>query len=262
MTSQLELTRPHARRPQARRLRPARDEPPLRVVVADTDVLLRTGLASLLDQREECTVAGTTDDPDQLLEIVRVQRPDVVVLGAGSSPAPEASGPAHPAAVRLRELYPGLGIVLLATHVDVEAASDLLTRSRGVGVLLRQRITDVDAFVDALRQVSRGGCALDPDVVPALVTARRRDQPLSRLSKRERDVLALMAQGRSNLGIARELWLAEGTVEKHVRSILTKLDLDSGPLDHRRVLAVVTFLRSDRAPAGIPAGLPQEMVPA
>ena len=253
MSAQLELTRPRTDGP-----RPVRGEPPIRVVVADNDVLLRTGLASLLDHREECTVAGTTDDPTQLLELVRVQQPHLVIIGTEAVPTGEATDLVHQVAVRLRELHPDLGIVLLTTYVDIEAASDLLARSRGVGVLLRQRITDVDAFIDALHHVSRGGCALDPEVVPALVAAKRRDQPLARLSKRAHDVLALMAEGRSNLGIARELWLAEGTVEKHVRSILTKLDLDSGPLDHRRVLAVVTFLQSDRSSAGAR----QELVPA
>jgi DNA-binding NarL/FixJ family response regulator len=137
--------------------------------------------------------------------------------------------------------------VILSAYADVEHAMSLLASGRAIGYLLKSRVTDVEDFLDSLERVARGGSVLDPAVVQELVTARRRQDPLAVLSPRERDVLALMAQGRSNAGIARRLWLTEGTVEKHIRAILIKLNLPEDDDDHRRVLAVVTFLERGRA---------------
>jgi len=142
----------------------------------------------------------------------------------------------------IRAEAPGTAIVILSAYADVEHAMGLLADGRAIGYLLKRRITDVEDFLDALERVARGGSVLDPAVVQELVTARRRQDPLAVLSPRERDVLALMAEGRSNAGIARRLWLTEGTVEKHIRAILIKLNLPEDDDDHRRVLAVITFL--------------------
>jgi DNA-binding NarL/FixJ family response regulator len=148
------------------------------------------------------------------------------------------------AAKRIRQEHPETGILVLSAHVEVEHAMELLAGGRGIGYLLKSRVTDVEEFIDTLQRVARGGSVVDPGLVAELVAARHRDDPLAVLSPREREVLALMAEGRSNSGIARRLWVTEGTVEKHVRSILTKLTLPETDDDHRRVLAVLTFLDS------------------
>jgi DNA-binding NarL/FixJ family response regulator len=148
------------------------------------------------------------------------------------------------AAKVIREELPDTGILVLSAHVDVEDAMELLAGGRGIGYLLKSRITDVADFVDTLERIARGGSVIDPALVQELVSGRRRDDPLGVLSARELEVLALMAEGRSNAGIARRLWVTEGTVEKHVRSILTKLNLPEADDDHRRVRAVITFLDS------------------
>jgi DNA-binding NarL/FixJ family response regulator len=144
----------------------------------------------------------------------------------------------------IRQELPDAGILVLSAHVEVEHATELLASGRGIGYLLKSRVTDVAEFLDTLERIAKGGSVVDPVLVQELVAARRRDDPLGALSDREREVLALMAEGRSNVGIARRLWVTEGTVEKHVRSILNKLNLAETEDDHRRVLAVLTFLEA------------------
>ncbi|GAA4696487.1 response regulator transcription factor [Nocardioides conyzicola] len=219
-----------------------------RIVIADGDVLTRTGLAGLLEQRHGHQVVGTASDADGVMELVSRHGPDLVVLDAGLRPTRTVEG--LEAAARIRAERPETAIMVLAAHVEIESSAELLASGRGVGYLLKHRVVDVDDFIDALHRVVRGGCVLDPVLVHELMVARDRDDPFSQLSRREHDVLALMAQGRSNLGIAHELWVAEGTVEKHVRSILTKLGLGDSPADHRRVLAVIAFLAGTAGDAG------------
>jgi serine/threonine-protein kinase PknK len=148
------------------------------------------------------------------------------------------------AARQIREESPETAILVLSAHVEVEHAMELLASGRGTGYQLKSRVTDVDEFVDTLRRVARGDTVIDPALVRELLTASRRSDPLAVLSTREHEVLALMAEGRSNAGIAHRLWITEGTVEKHVRSVLTKLDLPETEDDHRRILAVLTFLEA------------------
>jgi DNA-binding NarL/FixJ family response regulator len=213
----------------------------LRVVLAEDDVLLRAGLASLLE-RAGFQVVGQAGDATELLALVAAQEPDVVVVDIRMPPTNTTEG--LEAARQIREKYPDLGILVLSAHVEVEHAMELLAGGRGVGYLLKSRVTDVDDFVDTLQRIAKGGSVVDPALVVELVSGKRRNDPLAALSEREREVLALMAEGRSNAGIARRLWVTEGTVEKHVRSILTKLDLAETDDDHRRVLAVLTFLEA------------------
>jgi DNA-binding NarL/FixJ family response regulator len=210
-----------------------------RVIVADDDVLLREGVSSVL-QGAGFDVVGQAADGSELLELVREHRPDLVVVDIRMPPdhATEGLDAAH--AIR-REL-PDTGILVLSAYVEVEEAMDLLAGGRRSGYLLKARVTDTAEFVDALERIANGGSVIDPAIVQELVQARRVRDPLAALSPREREVLALMAEGRSNVGIARQIFVSEGTVEKHVRSILTKLDLPEQDDDHRRVLAVVTFL--------------------
>jgi DNA-binding NarL/FixJ family response regulator len=219
--------------------------PRARVIVADDDVLLREGLSSLLD-RSGFEVVGQAGDGLQLLPLVRERLPDLVVVDIRMPPTQTIEG-LEAARVIRREL-PGIGILVLSAHVEVEHAVELLASGQRVGYLLKRRVPDVSEFIDALERVASGGSVIDPALVRELVTRRRRTDPLAVLSVREREVLGLMAEGRSNAGIARRLWVTEGTVQKHVRSILTKLDLPEAEDDHRRVLAVVTFLRT--RPAG------------
>jgi len=214
---------------------------PLRVVLADDDVLLRSGLAKLLE-RPGFSVVGEAGDGEGLLELVRSQEPDVVVVDIRMPPTQTVEG--LDAARTIREEYPAIAIMVLSAHVEVEHAMTLLSGGQGIGYLLKSRVIDVDDFVDSLGRVAHGGSVVDPALVQELVSARRRNDPLAALSPREQEVLALMAEGRSNLGIAQGLWVTEGTVEKHVRSILGKLDLSEESTDHRRVLAVVAFLES------------------
>jgi DNA-binding NarL/FixJ family response regulator len=210
-----------------------------RVVVADDDVLLREGLASLLE-RSGFEVVGRCGDAAELLDLVRRHRPDVVIIDIRMPPGQAFEG--LEAAAVIRREFPGIGILVLSAHIEMHHAMELLASGERIGYLLKSRVTDVDEFVDSLGRIMRGGSIVDPALVHELVTARRVDDPLSRLSTREREVLALMAEGRSNAGIARRLWVSEGTIEKHVRSILAKLDLEETGDDHRRVLAVITFL--------------------
>jgi DNA-binding NarL/FixJ family response regulator len=204
----------------------------LRVVLAEDDVLLREGLASLLE-RSGFEVVGQAGDGAQLLALVDAETPELVVVDIRMPPTQ-----------RIRQEHPETGILVLSAHVEVEHAMELLAGGRGIGYLLKSRVTDVEEFLDTLQRVARGGSVVDPGLVAELVASRHRDDPLAMLSPREREVLALMAEGRSNSGIARRLWVTEGTVEKHVRSILTKLTLPETDDDHRRVLAVLTFLDS------------------
>jgi DNA-binding NarL/FixJ family response regulator len=220
------------------------DEPAatgLRVVLAEDDVLLREGLASLFE-RSGLTVVGQASDSPQLLALVRETAPDLVVADIRMPPTNTTEG--LEAAKVIRAESPGIAILLLSAYADVEHAMELLASGRAIGYLLKSRITNVDDFLDTLHRVAEGGSVVDPALVQELVTARRRDDPLAVLSEREVEVLALMAEGRSNSGIAKRLWVTEGTVEKHVRSILTKLNLPEAEDDHRRVLAVVAFLEA------------------
>jgi DNA-binding NarL/FixJ family response regulator len=213
----------------------------LRVVLADDDVLLRTGLAKLLE-RPGFTVVGEAGDAEALLGLVRSHVPDVVVVDIRMPPTQSVEG--LDAARTIRDELPGVGILVLSAHVEVEHAMTLLSEGQGIGYLLKSRVIDVEDFIDSLRRVAHGGSVVDPALVQELISARRRDDPLAALSPREKEVLGLMAEGRSNLGIAQALWVSEGTVEKHVRSILGKLQLPEEATDHRRVLAVVRFLEA------------------
>jgi serine/threonine-protein kinase PknK len=213
----------------------------LRVILADDDVLLREGLASLLE-RSGFDVVGQAGDGVQLLALVRDKAPELVVVDIRMPPTHTTEG--LEAARVIRQEVPQAGILVLSAHVEVEHAMELLASGRGIGYLLKSRVTDVDDFIDTLQRIAKGASIVDPALVQELVTARRREDPLAVLSQREREVLTLMAEGRSNAGIGHRLWVTEGTVEKHVRSILTKLNLAEAGDDHRRVLAVVTFLES------------------
>jgi DNA-binding NarL/FixJ family response regulator len=214
---------------------------PVRVVVAEDDVLLREGLASLLE-RSGFDVVGQVGDGVQLLALVRDVMPELVVTDIRMPPTHTTEG--LDAARVIREELPETAVLVLSAHVDVEHAMELLASGHGIGYLLKSRVTDVADFIDTLERIAKGASVVDPALVQELVSARRRDDPLAALSPREREVLALMAEGRSNAGIAHRLWVTEGTVEKHVRSILTKLNLPETSDDHRRVLAVITFLEA------------------
>jgi DNA-binding NarL/FixJ family response regulator len=212
---------------------------PTRVVLADDDVLLREGLASLLE-RSGFEVVGRCGSAPELLAFVREHRPDLVIVDIRMPPDHTTEG--LDAARVIRAELPGTAILVLSAHVEVEQATDLLAGGERSGYLLKSRITDVDDFLETLERIVKGAAVVDPALVQELIAARRVDDPLEGLSPREREVLSLMAEGRSNGGIARRLWVTEGTVEKHVRSILMKLRLPETNEDHRRVLAVITFL--------------------
>jgi serine/threonine-protein kinase PknK len=213
----------------------------LRVVLAEDDVLLREGLASLLE-RSGYEVAGQASDGTQLLTLARETGPDLVVADIRMPPTHTTEGLEAVRVIR-REL-PDTAILVLSAYAEVEHAMELLAGGGGIGYLLKSRVADVDEFLDAVARIARGGSVVDPALVQELVTARRRKDPLAALSARERQVLALMAEGRSNAGIARRLFVTEGTVEKHISNILTKLNLHETDEDHRRVLAAITFLKA------------------
>jgi DNA-binding NarL/FixJ family response regulator len=217
------------------------DDTPTRIALAEDDVLLREGLASLLE-RHGFDVVGQAGDGSELLALARATRPDVVIVDVRMPPTHSAEG--LDAAAVIRAEMPEVGILVLSAHVEVDHAVELLANGTGVGYLLKRRVTDVAEFVSAVQQVARGGSVIDPALVGELLAARRRNDPLDGLTTREREVLAVMAEGYSNGGIARRLLVTEGTVEKHVNSILTKLQLAEAPDDHRRVLAVITFLEA------------------
>ena len=210
-----------------------------RVVLADDDVLLREGLAGLL-VRSGFEIAGQCGTPLELLDLVRELRPDLAIIDIRMPPTHTSEG--LDAAASIREEFPETAIVVLTAHVQVERATELLSSGERSGYLLKSRVTDVDEFIETLERIVKGGSVVDPALVQELVAAQRVDDPLGVLSPREQEVLGLMAEGRSNAGIAHQLWITEGTVEKHVRSILIKLRLPATADDQRRVLAVITYL--------------------
>ena len=217
----------------------ARQSEATTVVVADDDVLLREGIASLLAQRG-FGVVGSCGEPSQLLELVRAEQPDIAIIDVRMPPTHTTEG--LDAARTIRAESPSTAILVLSAHVELEEATDLLRGGERSGYLLKSRVTDVEEFVDTLGRIVSGGTVVDPELVRELVGSRRVHDPLDVLSPREREVLAQMAEGRSNAGIAHELFVTEGTVEKHVRSILMKLDVAEAADNHRRVLAVLTYL--------------------
>ena len=213
----------------------------MRVVLADDDVLLREGLALLLD-RSGFEVVGQAGDADELMDAVRRLRPDLAVVDIRMPPKHATEG--LDAARAIREEFGQTAVVVLSAHVEIKHAMDLIASGQRTGYLLKSRVTDIEEFIDALKRVVRGGSAVDPALIQALVTARRTDDPLEDLTAREREVLALMAEGRSNAGIAQALWVTEGTVEKHISSIMMKLRIPEAGEVHRRVLAVLAFLQT------------------
>ncbi|WP_237162990.1 response regulator [Mycolicibacterium mucogenicum] len=212
-----------------------------RVVVVDDDVLLREGVASLLTGAG-FTVVGQAGDSGELLALVRDTVPDLVVTDIRMPPTHTTEG--LDAAKVIRGELPDVAILVLSAHVDVEHAMELLSGGQRIGYLLKSRVIDVTDFLETLHRITGGASVVDPALVQELFAAQRREDPLAVLTEREHEVLALMAEGRSNAGIAHQLWVTEGTVEKHVRSILSKLNLPDTGEDHRRVLAVITFLDS------------------
>jgi DNA-binding NarL/FixJ family response regulator len=216
-----------------------------RVIIADDDVLLREGLASLLE-RVGYEVVAQAGDGVELLRLVREHLPDLVVVDIRMPPTRTTEG--LEAAAVIREELPETAILILSAHVEIAHAMTLLANGSRSGYLLKSRVTDLDEFLDTLERVCRGGSVVDPSLVQQLVAARRVDDPLERLTPREREVLGLMAEGFSNAGIARRLWVTEGTVENHVHNIMAKLRLPETDDNHRRVLAVITFLRPLRDP--------------
>src|SRR6267154_4621366 len=213
-----------------------------RVALADDDVLLREGLASLLE-RSGFEVVGQAGDSPELLTLARSARPELAIIDIRMPPGHATEG--LQAARVIRAELPGTAIIVLSAHVEVDEAMDLLAGGERTGYLLKSRITDVTEFIETVRRIAAGASVVDPSLVSELIQAHRRRDPLDALSPREREVLALMAQGASNAGIARQIFVTEGTVEKHVRSILTKLDLPESDTEHRRVLAVLRFLGAD-----------------
>jgi DNA-binding NarL/FixJ family response regulator len=211
----------------------------VRIALADDDVLLREGLASLLE-RSGFDVVGQAGDAPGLLHLVRERKPEVAVIDIRMPPSHSTEG--LEAARAIRHELPDVGLLLLSAHVELEHATELLATGDRVGYLLKSRVIDVAEFLEAVERVARGSSVVDAALVQELVAARRRHDPLDALTSREREVLGLMAGGLSNAGIARRIFVAEGTVEKHVRSILLKLQIPETPDDHRRVLAVITFL--------------------
>jgi DNA-binding NarL/FixJ family response regulator len=212
---------------------------PTRAVIADDEVLVREGLARLLE-RSGFAVVGQCGSASELLALVQEHRPDLAIVDIRMPPTHTSEG--HDAARVIRAEFPQIAIVILSAHVDVDRATDLLSSGERSGYLLKSRVTDVDEFIEALDRIVKGASVVDPALVQQLVAARRVKDPLDVLSPREREVLALMAEGRSNAGIAHRLWITEGTVQKHVHGILMKLRLPSTEDDQRRVLAVITYL--------------------
>jgi DNA-binding NarL/FixJ family response regulator len=218
----------------------------LRIIVGEDDVLFREGLVRLLEERGHDVVAQAGDAED-LLRKVGGHRPDVVITDVRMPPGHRDDG--LRAAIEIRRRHPGISLLVLSQYVAAQAALELVgDRAEGVGYLLKNRVSDLDHFIDAVERVARSGSALDPEVVTRLLN-RGRTQPLDALTPREREVLLLMAEGHSNRGIAESLIVSEDAVEKHVNSILRKLDLPPTVTQHRRVLAVLTYLRTARAEA-------------
>ncbi len=215
----------------------------MRIVVADDAVLIRSGLVKLLEEFE-CEVVAAVGDGDALVAAVAEHRPDVSVVDVRMPPSFTDEG--LRAATRARELAPGAPMLILSQYVEVSYADDLLADARGaVGYLLKDRVIDVDDFMESLRRVAAGGTVFDPEVVSQLMVRRRNDDPVATLTPREREVMELMAEGRSNRAIGKKLFVSDGAVEKHIRNIFTKLGLRSEDGDHhRRVKAVLTYLQS------------------
>ena len=214
----------------------------MRVVVAEDSVLLREGIVRILEETG-IEVAGQAGDAEDLLRKVRAHKPDVAITDIRMPPTNTDEG--LRAAHEIRAELPDVGVLVLSQYVEHGYALDLLAdNAAGVGYLLKDRVADVDAFIDAVRRVADGGSALDPEVVSQLLGRKRRDDPLEELTAREREVLGLMAEGRSNNAIAEALVVTERAVEKHVTSIFSKLDLVNTPQDHRRVLAVLAYLQA------------------
>ncbi|MFC4957359.1 response regulator [Streptomyces mauvecolor] len=217
----------------------------MRAVIAEDSVLLRIGLVKVLEMAG-FEVAAETGDAESLLRAVEEHRPDLALVDVRMPPGFTDEGVR--AALMIRQQWPDTAVLLLSQYVEERYAADLLaTQTGGIGYLLKQRVADVEEFVDALKRVAAGGTALDPQVVAQLLLRRGGPDPLERLTPREREVLALMAEGRSNAGIAAELVVSESAVAKHINNIFAKLDLPIADGDHRRVLAVLRFL--DGGPA-------------
>jgi DNA-binding NarL/FixJ family response regulator len=217
----------------------------VRIVIGEDSALFREGLARLLEDAGHEVLAKAADAPS-LIDSVDAELPDLAIVDVRMPPDNTDDGAR--AARQLRERHPQLGIVLLSQHVETHHSVELVS-SGCFGYLLKDRVFDVDEFLDALRRVADGGSALDPEVVSLLLSPLRSTDQLAALTPREREVLALMAEGRTNRGIARRLWLTERTVETHVTSILAKLGIGGDDEDHRRVLAVLAFLNHRRMPA-------------
>jgi len=214
----------------------------MRVVIADDAVLLREGLVRLIEENGHTVVAAVGDGPS-LVAAIEEHKPDVSIVDVRMPPSHTDEG--LRAAVEARGLVPGSPILVLSQYVEVAYAEDLLAdRAGAVGYLLKDRVSEVADFLDGLERVARGATVLDPEVVGQLFVRRRRDDPLRNLTPREREVLGLMAEGRSNTAIARAMVVTDGAVEKHVRNIFTKLDLPPDDEQHRRVLAVLAYLQS------------------
>jgi DNA-binding NarL/FixJ family response regulator len=215
----------------------------MRVVIAEDTVLLREGLAGLLEDAGH-QVVGRAGDADALLALVGEHSPELAVVDVRMPPDYDDEGTR--AAAEIRRTYPSTGVLVLSQHIETRHIVELVTDGGGFGYLLKDRVLDVDDFLDAARRVADGGSALDPQVVATLIGAPGPVRALGELSPREREVLGLMAEGRTNAGIARRLWLTEKTVETHVRTILMKLGLQVSDDDHRRVLAVLAYLRATK----------------
>lgn len=214
----------------------------MQIVIAEDSVLLRAGLTGLLSDAGHDVVAAV-GDAEALIEVVERHRPDLCVTDVRMPPTHSDDG--LRAARQIRERWPDTGIVVLSQYVEERYATELLaTDTTGLGYLLKDRIADVSEFLSAVERVGGGGTALDPEVVSQLLARSRRRDPLERLSPREREVLGLMAEGRTNTAIARQLVVSDGAVEKHISNIFTKLDLPPADGDHRRVLAVLRWLES------------------
>jgi len=218
------------------------DTAPLRVVIAEDSALIREGIARLIEESGGTVVAKVGDGPS-FVDAVLANRPDVSVVDVRMPPSQRDEG--LRAAIEARRQVPGTPVLVLSQYVERQYATELLAdRAGGVGYLLKDRVGDVREFMDALRRVARGGTALDPEVVAQLMTPRQGDDPLEVLTPREREVLSAMAEGRTNHGISVLLGITEGATEKHISNIFGKLQLPDSENDHRRVLAVLTYLES------------------
>ena len=215
---------------------------PLRLVLADDAVLIRRALAELL-QRAGVDVVAQVGDAPLLVRAVEDTRPDIAVTDIRMPPTQTREG--IQAALEIRELFPAVGILLLSTYAQVDDAIELFSATAShVGYLLKDSVSDLDELIDVLTRISEGGTVLDPKLVVELLATRRRTDPLDALTPREREVLALMAQGQSNAGIAKTLWITHGAVEKHIKHIFAKLGIPATSDTHRRVLAAITFLET------------------